>query len=117
MPVTSPAENAAPCRVSGRVRRRTLLGGGVLLCALLGFGLLGGFSAITNALASRGLNERDLAAAERWLSWSRRLPGNALRTELLEARLDRRRNRLDDMQQHLLEAQRLGAPIDLLERE
>ncbi len=117
MPVTSPAENAAPCRVSVRVRRRTVLGGGVFLCALLGLGLLGGFSAVTNSLASRALGERDLAAAERWLSWSRRLHGNALRTELLEARLDRRRNRLDDMQQHLLAAQRLGADIDLLERE
>ena len=89
----------------------------VLLTLLVGWYYPGGIVALTNALASRALAVKDLAAAERWLVWSRRFGGNEPHAELLAARLARRQNRFDDVRRHLLHAQKLGASIDLLQRE
>lgn len=77
----------------------------------------GGPAAITNGLAQGALSRRELPQAAAWLGWSGRLGPRNAEAEFLRARLARHENRLDDVRRHLLRAQELGHPVELLQRE
>lgn len=109
--------HAVSDRLSARVWRSRWIIAVLVLAIVIACAGFGGFSAVTNAIASRALAHRDLKGANRWLARSEWLGRDDASTEMLRARLALKENRLDDVRNHLLRAHRLGASPDQLNRE
>lgn len=82
-----------------------------ILCAPMGW------SWYCRTRAAQAIRIRHYRAAGEWLDSARFLRRNDPDVEFLQARLDRRRGRLDDMARQLEKCARLGVPRSTVERE